>query len=48
MIDLIILVQKIFAMMVDWEDDPEWSKQDEIDDEDEEKWEIMKKSLIFS
>ena len=34
--------------MVDWEDDPEWSKQDEIDDEDEEKWEIMKKSLIFS
>ena len=37
LIDLIILVQQTLALMVDWEDDPEWSKQDEIDDEDEEK-----------
>ena len=31
-----LLVPQILAMMVDLEDDPEWSVQDEIEDEDEE------------
>ena len=30
-------VPQILAMMVDLEDDPEWSVQDEIEDEDEER-----------
>ena len=31
-----LIVPQILAMMVDLEDDPEWSVQDEIEDEDEE------------
>jgi len=31
-----LIVPQILAMMVDLEDDPEWSIQDEIEDEDEE------------
>lgn len=32
-----LIVPQILAMMVDLEDDPEWSIQDEIEDEDEER-----------
>jgi hypothetical protein len=31
------IVPQILAMMIDLDDDPEWSVQDEIDDEDEER-----------
>ena len=34
---MMILVPQILAMMIDLDDDPEWSIQDEIDDEDEER-----------
>jgi hypothetical protein len=32
-----LIVPQILAMMVDLDDDPEWSVQDEIEDEDEER-----------
>lgn len=32
------IVPQILAMMIDLDDDPEWSVQDEIDDEDEERY----------
>lgn len=34
---LLIIVPQILAMMIDLDDDPEWSIQDEIEDEDEER-----------
>ncbi len=33
-----LIVPQILAMMVDLDDDPEWSIQDEIEDEDEERY----------
>ena len=32
---ILLIVPQILAMMVDLDDDPEWSVQDEIEDEDE-------------
>lgn len=32
-----LIVPQILAMMIDLDDDPEWSIQDEIEDEDEER-----------
>lgn len=34
---LIVTVPEMLAMMVDLEDDPEWSVSDELDDEDAER-----------
>jgi hypothetical protein len=36
-----LIVPQILAMMVDLEDDPEWSIQDEIEDEDEERLDFI-------
>ena len=35
---LLVLVPEMLAMMVDLEDDPEWSVSDDLDDEDTERY----------
>lgn len=44
---LLSLVPQLLAMMVDLEDDPDWSKSDEIEDEDYERY-LLLQQFYFS